>query len=46
MKKEDTYQSLNVKGNTGNNDHENKDDSSYTELSKIRDVENSYESRT
>ena len=44
MNNEDAYQSLNVKGNTGDNDAENGDDSAYTELSIIRDVESCYES--
>ena len=46
MNKEDNYQSLIMKGNTSSNDHGNDDDSAYTELSKVRDVENNYHSLT
>lgn len=46
MKKEDNYQSL--KGNVSriNGAVNNDDDSTYTNLNKIRDVENNYESLT
>ena len=45
MNQEDNYQSL--RGNVARiNDVTNDDDSTYTELSKTRDVENNYESLT
>ena len=45
MNKEDNYQSL--RGNVARiNDVTNDDDSTYTELSKTRDVENNYQSLT
>ena len=42
--KEDNYQSLILKGNTSSNNGGNDDDSTYTELTKVRDVENNYQS--
>ena len=44
MNKEDDYESLRV--NAANNVAENENDSTYTELNKIRDVENNYQSLT
>ena len=44
MNKEDNYQSLTV--NAASNDVGNEDDSTYTKLNKIRDVENNYQSLT
>ena len=44
MNKEDNYQSLVMKGYTSKNDDGNDDDSTYTELTKVRDVENNYQS--
>ena len=44
MSKEDNYQSLIMKGNISSNDAKNDDDSTYTELSKMRDVEDNYQS--
>ena len=44
MNKEDNYQSLRV--NAASNDAANDHDSTYTELSKTRDVENNYQSLT
>ena len=41
---EDNYQSLRV--NAANNEAANDDDSTYTELSKTRDVEDNYQSLT
>ena len=46
MNKEDHYQSLITKGNTSSNDPGNEDDSTYTELTKLRDVEDNYQSLT
>ena len=46
MNKEDNYQSLIMKGNTSSNNGVNDDDSAYTELTKVRDVENNYQSLT
>ncbi len=44
MNTEDNYHSLRV--NAASNDAPNDDDSTYTELNKTRDVENSYQSLT
>ncbi len=44
MNKEDNYQSLRV--NAASNDAVNDDESTYTELSETRDVENNYQSLT
>ena len=44
MNKEDNYQSLEV--NAASNDAENEDDSTYTQLTKTRDVESNYQSLT
>jgi hypothetical protein len=44
MNTEDNYQSLRV--NTASNDVANDDDSTYTQLSKTRDVEDNYQSLT
>ena len=44
MNKEDNYQSLKV--NATSNDAANQDDSTYTQLTKTRDVENNYQSLT
>ena len=46
MNKEDNYQSLVIKGNGSNIDPENDDNSTYTMLTKVRDVENAYQSLT
>ena len=47
MNQEDNYQSLSMGGNVARiNDVTNDDDSTYTELSKTRDVENNYQSLT
>ena len=46
MNKEDNYQSLIMKGNTSSNNAGNDDDSTYTELTKVRDVEDNYQSLT
>ena len=46
MNKEDNYQSLIMKGNTSSNNSGNDDDPAYTELNKVRDVENNYQSLT
>ena len=48
MNKEDNYQSLivNAANNDDGNDDGNDDDSTYTKLSKTRDVENNYQSLT
>ncbi len=48
MNKEDNYQSLivNAVNNDDANDDGNDDDSTYTKLSKTRDVENNYQSLT
>ena len=45
MNKEDNYQSLIIKGNIGGNDSRN-NDSTYTELNKVRDAEDNYQSLT
>ena len=44
INKEDNYQSLKV--NAASNDAANQDDSTYTQLTKTRDVENNYQSLT
>ena len=44
INKEDNYQSLKV--NAASNVAENQDDSTYTQLTKTRDVENNYQSFT
>ncbi|XP_028413756.1 uncharacterized protein LOC114536598 [Dendronephthya gigantea] len=44
MNKEDNYQSLS--GNAGRNDGVNNDESNYTELNKVRDIESNYQSLT
>ena len=44
INKEDNYQSLKV--NAASNDTGNQDDSTYTQLTKTRDVENNYQSLT
>jgi hypothetical protein len=44
MNTEDNYESLNV--NAASNDVANDDDSTYTQLSKNRDVEDNYQSLT
>ncbi len=44
MNKEDNYQSLRV--TAANNDAVNDDESTYSELNKVRDVENNYQSLT
>ena len=46
MNKEDNYQSLITKGNTSSNNAGNDDDSTYSELTRVRDVENTYQSLT
>ena len=46
VNKEDNYQSLIVKGNTSSYNADNNDDSNYTELNKVRGVENNYQSLT
>ena len=46
INKEDNYQSLIIKGNIGGNDSRNDDDSTYTELNKVRDMEDNYQSLT
>ena len=46
MNKEDYYQSLIRKGNTSSNNGGNDDDSTYTELTKVREVEDNYQSLT
>ena len=46
MNKEDNYQSLIMKGNTSTNNGGNNDDSTYTELTKVREVEDNYQSLT
>ena len=46
INKEDNYQSLIMKGNTSSNNAGNDDDSTYTELKKVRDVEDNYQSLT
>ena len=35
-----------MKGNIGGNDSRNNDDSTYTELNKVRDAEDNYQSLT
>jgi hypothetical protein len=44
MNKEDNYQSLTV--NAASNDAANENDSTYTQLTKTRDVESNYQSLT
>ena len=44
MNKEDNYQSLTV--NAASNDAANEDNSTYTQLTKTRDVESNYQSLT
>ena len=46
MNKDDNYQSLMMKGNTSSNNAGNDDETTYTELNKVRDMENNYESLT
>ena len=46
MNKEDNYQSLIVRENTATNDAGNNDDSAYSELTRVRDVEDNYQSLT